>query len=78
MDPSLFICEKNGKLEGILAARVDDLLGAGGQWFNEYLLPELDKEFGLIAGVRWIQAYGQANPKGHDHRRDLRLNAEVC
>ena len=30
-----------------MATHVDDLLGVGGEWFNNVLLKELDKEFGF-------------------------------
>ena len=47
IDPSLFIFEKDGQLEGLLATHVDDLLGVGGEWFNEFVLKALDREFGF-------------------------------
>ena len=46
VDPSLFIFEVDGKLEGLLATHVDDLLGGGSEKFTA-LLAKIDKEFGF-------------------------------
>ena len=46
VDPSLFIFEVDGKLEGLRVTHVDDLLGGGGEKFTE-LLQKIDKEFGF-------------------------------
>ena len=68
MDPSLFIFEREGKLEGLLATHVDDLLGVGGEWFNNVLLKKLDDEFGFGS-----QEFDDFRHTGKRTRKDMKM-----
>ena len=65
LDPSLFMYEPNGVLQGIISTHVDDLLGAGGDLFDK-LLDKIDKEFGF--GTR---EYDSFRHTGKNIRKDM-------